>query len=797
MAEPNLFLGKYTRFTHDGQESGLRIDLNQNFRSRREVLEGTNFLFQQLMGTTVGEIDYDEDAKLKKGAPYPENQAFPIELHFINNTTGEKEAVSDSSEAEGGFEEEELEKAQLEARMMAKLIKKAIDEKQQIYDTKTKQYRSVQYRDMVILLRSMPWAPQILDECKKQGIPVYANLSTGYFEATEVAIMLAVLKVIDNPQQDIPLASVLRSPIVGLDEEELAQIRTFHSGSYYEAMVQFYRRSDSDEYPDMYEKVASFYKKLVNWRKLATQEALSDLIWLLYRETKFYDFVGGMPGGKQRQANLRALYDRARQYEASSFRGLFRFLRFIERMQDRGDDLGAARALGEQEDVVRLMTIHSSKGLEFPIVFIAGLSKPFNLMDLRKSYLLDKEYGFATKYVNPELRITYPSLPQLAFKKKKQLETIAEEMRVLYVALTRAKEKLYLIATVNDVEKSMKSWTSKASHSQWLLKDYIRAGAKSYLDWIGPALMRHQACQEWIDTNSVRTVNEEIASHPSHWSISIIQSEKLISIEEQVIAEERLLEQVKKSEKVDLSSEYVDQIQKQLYWQYPQRDASIHRSKQSVSELKRQYEVADPNSATDLIGTFSRPISKRPAFMQEKSVTPAEKGTITHLVMQHIDLNTKITIDSIQQLIANLMQRELLTEEQQVAIDPQIIVEFFQTDIGQRLKVASSVQREVPFMMSLPANVAYPDWREGEEEVLVQGVIDCLFEDEQGLVLIDYKTDAITGRFHNGFQGAKPILADRYRTQLELYTRAVEGILNKKVTERYLFFFDGAHLLEM
>ena len=182
--------------------------------------------------------------------------------------------------------------------MMAKLIKKAIDEKQQIYDTKTKQYRSVQYRDMVILLRSMPWAPQILDECKKQGIPVYANLSTGYFEATEVAIMLAVLKVIDNPQQDIPLASVLRSPIVGLDEEELAQIRTFHSGSYYEAMVQFYRRSDSDEYPDMYEKVASFYKKLVNWRKLATQEALSDLIWLLYRETKFYDFVGGNAGRK-------------------------------------------------------------------------------------------------------------------------------------------------------------------------------------------------------------------------------------------------------------------------------------------------------------------------------------------------------------------------------------------------------------------------------------------------------------------------------------------------------------------
>ena len=681
--------------------------------------------------------------------------------------------------------------------MMAKLIKKAIDEKQQIYDTKTKQYRSVQYRDIVILLRSMPWAPQILDECKKQGVPVYANLSTGYFEATEVAIMLSLLKVIDNPQQDIPLASVLRSPIVGLDEEQLAKIRTFHSGSYYEAMIQFYRRSDGDEFPDMYEKVTSFYKKLVNWRKLATQEALSDLIWLLYRETRFYDFVGGMPGGKQRQANLRALYDRARQYEASSFRGLFRFLRFIERMQDRGDDLGAARALSEQEDVVRLMTIHSSKGLEFPIVFIAGLSKPFNLMDLRKSYLLDKEYGFATKYVNPDLRITYPSLPQLAFKKKKQLEMIAEEMRVLYVALTRAKEKLYLIATVNDAEKSMKSWASKATHSEWLLKDYVRAGAKCYLDWIGPSIIRHQDCQECImEGNAIGSLNKDITSHPSHWRISIVQSDELSSIEEQVIAEENLLEQVKKSEKVDVSSDYLNQIQQQLSWEYPQRDAATHRSKQSVSELKRQYELTDPNSATDFIRTFSRPISKRPAFMQEKSLTPAEKGTITHLIMQHIDLNVDITIESIQQLIASLIQRELLTAEQQVAIEPQIIVDFFQTEIGQRMRKAENVRREVPFMMSLPANIAYPDWQEGEEEVLVQGVIDCLFEDEQGLVLVDYKTDAITGRFQNGFEGAKPILIDRYQTQLQLYTRAVEGILNKTVTHRYLFFFDGAHLLE-
>lgn len=791
LAEPNLFLGKYTRFTHDGVDSGLKIDLNRNFRSRKEVLDGTNFLFQQLMGITVGEIDYDEDAQLKKGAPYPEDDPNPIELHLIDGAA-DPEAHLEVEGYDGGFEAEELEKAQLEARQMAKLIKKAISEKHRIYDTKTKRYRSATYRDMVILLRSMPWAPQIMEEFKKQGIPVYANLSTGYFEATEVAIMISLLKVIDNPQQDIPLASVLRSPIVGLDEEEMSKVRLFHTGSYYEALADFYRKSDPEEHPGLYEKASAFYKNLVKWRKIARQEALSDLIWLLYRETQFYDFAGGMPGGKQRQANLRALYDRARQYEASSFRGLFRFLRFIERMQERGDDLGAARALGEQEDVVRLMTIHSSKGLEFPIVFIAGLSKQFNMMDLRKSYLLDKDYGFAAKYVNSELRITYPSLPQLAFKKKKQLELIAEEMRVLYVALTRAKEKLYLIASINDAEKTQQNWESNAAHGDWLLKDYVRAGAKSYLDWIGPSLVRHR------DSLGAAGLGLEMESHPSNWSISVIPSEELAVLdEEEALVQEQMLEHVQKSEKVGIVSEFYDDIKEQLEWEYPEHEATVFRSKQSVSELKRQYELKDEQSSTELLRRFKRPITKRPTFMQEKSLTPAERGTITHLVMQHIDLSKEITIQSIQQLIIDLIQRELLTEEQKEAVDPETIVDFFDSEIGQRMQRAKSIRREVPFTMSLPAKEAYSDWTAGDEEVLIQGVIDCIFEDEQGLVLLDYKTDTITGRFANGYEGAKGILADRYQMQLQLYTRAVEGIMNKKVTGRYLFFFDGSHLLEV
>ncbi|PLT33826.1 helicase-exonuclease AddAB subunit AddA [Bacillus sp. V5-8f] len=802
LAEPNLFLGKYTRFTHEGTDTGLRIDLNQNFRSRREVLDGTNYLFKQLMGIAVGEIEYDQDAELKKGAAYPEDK-YPIELYLIDgtNTEGEvslsqHEPETDSPEA--AFDTEELENAQLEARMMAKLIRKAIAEKQQIFDAKTQNYRSITYRDIVILLRSMPWAPQIMEEFKNQGIPVYANLSTGYFEATEVAIMISLLKVIDNPQQDIPLVSVLRSPIVGMDEEELAQIRLFHSGTYYEAMSDFFRKADAEEYGSLYERAAWFIGKLVKWRRLAAKEPLSDLIWLLYRETRFYDFAGGMPGGKQRQANLRALYDRARQYESSSFRGLFRFLRFIERMQQRGDDLGAARALGEQEDVVRLMTIHSSKGLEFPVVFIAGLSKQFNMMDIRKSYLLDKDYGFASKYVNPELRITYPSLPQIAFKKKKQLEMIAEEMRVLYVALTRAKEKLYLIGTVKDAEKKLQEWATARTNNDWLLKDYVRAGAKSYMDWIGPAIVRHNHSDLLFGTEYGEAANEDVYRHPSSWQIEIVPGGDLqLADDEEAMEQEKLLDAVKNFEKANAQSEYKDKIVHQLNWEYPYADAAVHRSKQSVSELKRQAEVRDDQSSTELLRKFKRPILTRPVFMQEKSLTPAEKGTVMHLIMQHIDMALPVTEQTINQLAEDLIKRELMTEEQKAAIDPAVIVGFFESEIGERLKRADAIRREVPFTMAVPAHEAYNDWENGDEHILIQGVIDCIFEDEQGTVLLDYKTDTITGRFASGFEGAREILADRYRVQLKLYTRAIETILKKSVTESYLFFFDGAHLLNM
>ncbi|MED0702558.1 MULTISPECIES: helicase-exonuclease AddAB subunit AddA [Aeribacillus] len=794
LAEPLLFLAKYKRFTSSGTNSGLRIDLAKNFRSRKEVLDATNFLFKQLMGETVGEVVYDEAAELKLGARYPENSRMNTELLLIDRR---KEELAEKEEIMIEFDEEELETVQLEARLMAKKIKELIQEGFPVYDRKLDRTRPVTYRDIVILLRSMPWAPQIMEEFKQQGIPVYANLSTGYFEATEVAIMLSLLKIIDNPYQDIPLASVLRSPIVGLSGNELAIIRLYKkNGAYFDALESFLQQEKA-HHSELYQKVSEFVSRLNQWRNLARKSSVSNLIWQLYRDTRFFDFAGGMPGGKQRQANLRALYDRARQYEETSFRGLFRFLRFIERMQERGDDLGAARALGEQEDVVRIMTIHSSKGLEFPIVFCAGLSKRFNMKDLTKKYLLDKELGFASLFIDEKKRIVYPTLPYIAVKKKLRMEMLSEELRVLYVALTRAKEKLFLIGTVKDGEKKFKEWEQSFTHREWLLPDYDRLKAVCYLDWIGPAVIRHKDAA--ILREEEREAADEIFSYPVKLQIDVIPEEKLKEQNEQaaVMMDEKM-DALRNFVPVQSTSSFANQVQSQLSWSYPFSDAASLRSKQSVTEIKRRLQFSDEYSDISIKKKIQGNSSyKRPKFMQAKSLTAAEKGTAMHTVMQHLPLGEDLTEQTIRQTVHSLVKKEILTEEQVEAVNVEGIVQFFESPLGRRLKGAKKIFREIPFNLAVPANEIYEKGSSlNTETVIVQGVIDCLFEDDDGLVLLDYKTDAVKDRFPS-IEKAKQVLASRYEIQIDLYAKAVESILKRRVDDRYLFFFDAGLIIKL
>lgn len=796
LAEPNLFLAKYTKFSSDGVNNGLRIDLSRNFRSRSEVLDGTNFLFKQIMGVNVGEIDYNKEAELVLGADYPCDEVYPIEVALIDQS--EEKSESDNKLRDGAFDEEEIEQSRLEARYLAKKIREIIDEERPVYDSRAGKHRPAQYKDIVILLRSLTWAQDIMDEFKHEGIPVYANLTSGYFEATEVAVMMSLLKVVDNPDQDIPMAAVLRSPIVGLDEEELAQIRAqSRKGSFYHAVKSFIKTPGDNSQEIIREKLVAFFENMNGWRSMARTGALSSLIWQLYRDTGFYEFAGGLPGGKQRQANLRALYDRAAQYEETSFRGLFRFLRFIERMQDRGKDLGTARALGEQEDVVRLMTIHSSKGLEFPIVFAAGLGRKFNMRDINSAFLFDKDFGFASKYIDSEKRIAYPSLPQLALKRKKRMELAAEEMRVLYVALTRAKEKLFLVGIVKNLDREIKKWAKGNIGGNLLLKEYDRASATTYMDWIGPAIIRHRDCfMDGIPESSAG----EISEHPSRWKLELLSSSDLNLTEEEPEEEsEGWLEMVKDGRLSSFHSPLKERVNSRLSWSYPHSIAARRMSKQTVSELKRMAELKNDESAASILGSSrtTAPIFNKPKFLEKQSISSAERGTVMHTVMQHVPLDETPSLISIEQLLNDLIQKEILKYEHADAVSAEQIVQFFQTDLGRRILRSPKIEREVPFTMGLPAEEIYVDWDGEDESVIVQGIIDCIIVEENGVVLLDYKTDAITGRFSGGFDQAKPVLEKRYKMQIHLYEQAIEKIWRKKVKEKYLYFFDGSHLLTM
>nr|MBC9198513.1 helicase-exonuclease AddAB subunit AddA [Paenibacillus sp. PL91] len=831
LAEPKLFLQKYKSYL-SRKDAGklpdsdtphaLRIDLARNFRSRSEVVDGVNAVFRAIMRENVAEMDYDERAELVCGASYPTPvpaDRCQVEFAVLNKgdmddveEDGAENADVDSSEPADDREHgdaaaqaespSELKAAQLEARWIAQQLKALIDSGFQVYDGKRRENRPMQWRDVVILLRAtQQWAPIIIEELQGSGIPAYAELSSGYFDAVEVESMLSLLRVIDNPYQDIPLASALRSPLFALNGEELARIRIQSAKSTYYDAVQL-AAGDLLLGEDTRRKLSLFLESLDRWREEARQGSLANLLWEIYRETGYYDFVGGLPGGTQRQANLRALHDRARQYEATSFRGLFRFLRFIERMRDSGGDLGTARALGEQEDVVRIMSIHKSKGLEFPVVFVAGLGKLFNQQDVRSAFLKHKELGFGPRFVDPALRISYPTLPYLAIRRVMRREMLAEEMRILYVALTRPKEKMYLVATVADAEAKLRRWLASVD-ANGRMPDFRVASARSFIDWLGPLAARQIADKQNADENAPQ------------WHAGIV-SASLFGIEAAAAAEEPDQQDLAKEERLQAITslslleqiEEDEQLRSRLEWQYPHHAAARLAAKTSVTEMKRLHaevmedavpleepmnkEFADQEDPIAALAANYTMRLRRPAFMEEKSLTAAEKGSVNHLLMQHVSLTEPADEAMLKHTLDSMIERRLLTAKQSEAIDLPAVAAFFKSGLGQRLLSSEWVRREVPFSCMFPASRVYPDSGEAlmQEPILIQGVIDCLFEDEQGVVLLDYKTDRI-----NKQQWAEA--AERHRFQLELYAEAIESVLGRKVDECHVFFFDGGQSVEL
>ena len=796
-AKPELFLDKYNKYPLEDGDINRKIQLYKNFRSREEVISGVNYIFKEVMSKTVGELEYNDDEALNLGANYKENNdentmiAGPIELHILDKS-GEYITEVEEYDGDGLVEEEEdIDSIGLEARIVARRIKELLNPDPKtgkvfkVLDKETGEYRPLKYKDIVILLRATRnWSEVFLEEIGSEGIPVYADTGTGYFETIEIRTTMSLLKVIDNPMQDVPMISVLRSPLVSFSAEELGDIRLLDKEKYFYEIIKGVSDDIYEVNEELKNKCKIFINNLGKWRNKSIYTPIDEFIWYLYMDTAYYGYVGAMPNGKLRQANLKILFQRAKQFEQTSFKGLFNFINFINKLRNSSGDMGSAKILGENEDVVRIMSIHKSKGLEFPVVFTCGFGKQFNLMDLNKSILYHDDLGLGPDYVDLERRNSYSTLAKEAIKKKILFETLSEEMRILYVAFTRAKEKLIITGATRNLEKSISRWVSAAALDYDIVPESEVLKGKSYLDWIGMAICKHRDGEElrrYVGANNSSIINDFSTWKTKMWTKS------LLSVEKNEVA-------VDENEETDLfinsDVNHIDkEIERRLNYKYKYDLAGKLPSNVSVSDLKRSL-YNNENDDVITVNIFSDKEVLKPKFLQEKKgLSASERGTIAHFIMQKLDLNKVNTKEEIETQIYSMKDKNLLTEEEIKAVQKISFISFFKSNLGKRLLGAFNtgklVKRELPFyteISSLNIDSTLAEDVYGNEKVRLQGIIDCIFEEEDKIVLLDYKTDYVE-------HGKENEVLDKYRIQIKYYKDAVEKITGKEVKECYLYLF--------
>ena len=816
-ANPELFLEKYINY-REFEDSNRKIMLYKNFRSREEIINGVNYIFKTLMSNTVGELEYDEKEALNLGASYGELNEENVEKEYIDeienlkvagdielnilNKAGNKDYSDDD---ELGEEEEDLDSIQLEARIIGKKINELMNPEDgshyMVFDKDLGKYRKIKYKDIVILLRATKnWSETFVDELGTYGIPVYADTGTGYFQTIEIRTILALLHIIDNPMQDIYILSALRSPIFSFTSEEFADLRLLNRDKYFFEIIKEVVDGTYDESisKDLKGKCKYFLDYLNKWREKAAYMPIDEFIWFLYSDTSYYGYVGTMPNGVQRQANLRILFQRAKQYESTSFKGLFNFINFINKLKKSSGDMGSAKILGENENVVRIMSIHKSKGLEFPVVILGGTGKQFNKMDLREDILLHETLGIGTNCIDVKKRIKYDTLQKHAIKKKCELEVLSEEMRILYVAFTRAKEKLIITGAVSDLEKSCENWCkSSASSEDNRINPVNVLKGKSYLDWIGMALTKHK------DGDAIRNIgNGDITLNlddKSNWSFKSFDRSELLETNNNK-KEKNNIDIFESNNWIESKKDIkeVIEIRNRLGFKYKYIESCNTPSNISVTELKRahqeeefmqeSYNIIDNESNEE---NKKEKIKRKPRFMEERQeeFSAAKKGTITHFVMQHIDLDKVTYIDEIREEVLKMVKKELLTEEEGKVVNVFKIQKFFKSDLGKRMlssyKSGKKVYRELPFITEIPSSIIEKNLDPkiyGEEKVRLQGIIDAFFEEEDGYVLLDYKTDYVK-------EGEEEDFINKYKIQINLYKDTLNKILGEEVKETYLYSF--------
>lgn len=793
-AKPELFLDKYSRYPLASGGKERKIQLYKNFRSRDEVLRGVNFIFKMVMSNVVGELEYTDDEALHLGATFLENHdedsevGGSIELHIIDKSGNEAEEIVEEELQESEEEEEAVDAISLEAKLVSKRIKELFEAKDgkrfKVFDKETKEYRDVKYKDIVILLRATKnWSEIFLDELGAEGIPVYADTGSGYFESIEIRTIMSLLKIIDNPLQDVPMIAVLKSPIMGFTAEELSEIRLLNKEKYFYEIIKDIYDEEYEVSDTLKAKCNKVISDLEKWRNKTIYTPIDEFIWYLYMDTAYYGYVGAMPNGTLRQANLKILFQRAKQYESTSFKGLFNFITFINKLRKSSGDMGSAKILGENEDVVRIMSIHKSKGLEFPIVFTCGMGKQFNLMDLSNSILFHEELGFGPDFVNLNNRNSYSTLAKEAIKKRIRLETLSEEMRILYVAFTRAKEKLIITGATRDLDKSIKNWVSAASLDENIILPSEVLKGKSYLDWIAMAICKHRQGEELREQCGAS--RELIVDDFSNWDVQMWRKSDILG--------DKNLEPVDKIEEntlnITATNISVDkEIKRRLGYKYQYEEGSILPSNVSVSDLKRkdlQYE-----DEAETLEIFREKEIIKPKFLQEeKGFTAAEKGTLMHYVMLRLDFDRVGSVAEIKKQIEELVLNKSLTEKEAKIIRYTKIFNFFKSDLGKRILKAHEegrmVHRELPFFTEISSLDINPELNKEiyqNEKIRLQGIIDGFFKEEDGIVLFDYKTDYLE-------EGNEDEIIERYMVQMKYYKEALEKVTESRVKEVYLYLF--------
>lgn len=842
LARPELFMKKYDSYSLE-ESTTQRIDLHKNFRSREEVLTCTNDIFYKIMARSLGNVEYDAEAALYPGASYPVSADFIPEILLADSND---ELLEDT---------ELTDKKTLEAKIVAEEIKHLM-KTQQVTDKAAGTLRAAHYSDIVILLRSLSgWADSLVEVLNGNGIPAHTVSSTGYFSTVEVQTVLSMLRLLDNPRQDIPMAAVLRSPMAGLTDEELAVLR-LEDGSvpFHEAVLELaeglYEEDGQKEISDSeadrkqgrnadektenhieitaHRKLLKFYKKYKQLRQLVPDTPIHELIEIILRETGYGHYVAAMPAGNRRTANLNMLLEKAAAYEKTSYKGLFHFVRYIDELQKYDVDFGEADMVGENEDVVRIMSIHKSKGLEFPIVIVSGMGKNFNKQDTRSKMVLHPELGIGLDYMDGKKRIKSPTIAKKAIAKQIDLENLGEELRVLYVALTRAKEKLILTGTLKDAPEKLEFFRQQANLSKAAdrpLSYLTREGASGYLDWILPAVL----------------------SYGDKYPVRIVEAAELVldEVENQLEQNEDLTERIEEIEAAD--TQLVGQLKQRFSQRYPYQTDILRKNKYSVSELKHRAmrEKFEAEQEETIPAFLEEPVTPTiPLFIQRQGIVGQEaqnkaqdagqeaeskaeqkiesntanrgalRGTAVHRVMECYDFTSE---KSVQEQMDAMEKEEKITADMRTLVKERIVADFVSSETGKRMALAQrmgALYREKPFVMGFTEeelenygfgagaqmienevqtenaqqeivleNVSRENHMHEEDLTLIQGIIDVFWIEDDGITVLDYKTDRVD---------TAQELIDRYATQLKLYADALERVFaarKMKVKEILIYSF--------